>query len=90
MKLSDLRSQCLGILLKEGIERPYYTIDLILSKTLGIERALLIAKDDMEIPTQKCVGILSMAEKRARRIPLSYIIGEAEFYGRPLKSGKDV
>jgi release factor glutamine methyltransferase len=88
LKLSDLRSQCLGILLKEGIERPYYTIDLILSKTLGIERALLIAKDDMEIPTQKCVGILSMAEKRARRIPLSYIIGEAEFYGRPFEVGE--
>ena len=29
-----------------------------------------------------------MAEKRARRIPLSYIIGEAEFYGRPFEVGE--
>jgi release factor glutamine methyltransferase len=76
------------MLLKEGIERPFYTVDLILSKALGIERALLIAKGYMEIPAQKCVGILSMTEKRSARVPLSYILGEAEFYGRPFEVGE--
>ena len=88
MKLSELRSECLSMLLKEGIERPFYTVDLILSKALGIERALLIAKGYMEIPAQKCVGILSMTEKRSARVPLSYILGEAEFYGRPFEVGE--
>ena len=88
MKLSELRSECLGMLLKEGIDRPFYSVDLMLSKALGIERALLITKGEMEIPAQKCVGILSMAKKRATRIPLSYIMGEAEFYGRPFEVGE--
>lgn len=88
MILSDLRAECVRILLKEGIERPFYEADLMLSKVLGIERALLIAKSEMEIPEQKCEGILSMAGKRAERVPLSYIIGEAEFYGRPFKVGE--
>lgn len=88
MKLSELRSECLSMLLKEGIERPFYTVDLILSKALGIERALLIAKGYMEIPAQKCVGILSMTEKRSARVPLSYLLGEAEFYGRPFEVGE--
>lgn len=76
------------MLLREGIERPLYVVDLIISKVLGIDRALLITKGEMEIPTQICVGILSMAEKRSRRVPLSYILGEAEFYGRPFEVGE--
>ena len=88
MKLSELRSECVGILLGEGIERPFYAVDLIISKVLGIDRALLITKGEMEIPAQDRVGILSMAEKRSRRVPLSYILGEAEFYGRPFEVGE--
>ena len=88
MKLSELRSECVEILLREGIERPFYTVDLIISRVLGIERALLITKGGMEIPAQKCVGILSMTGERSRRVPLSYILGEAEFYGRPFEVGE--
>lgn len=88
MKLSELRSECAGMLLREGIERPLYVVDLIISKVLGIDRAFLITKGDMEIPAQVCVGILSMAEERSRRVPLSYILGEAEFYGRPFEVGE--
>ncbi len=88
MKLSELRSECVGILLREGIERPFYAVDLIISKILDIERALLITKEEMEIPAQKCVGILSMIEKRSKRVPLSYILGEAEFYGRTYGVGE--
>ena len=88
MKLYELRSECVGILLREGIERPFYTVDLIISKVLDIERALLVTKGEMEIPAQKCVGILSMTEKRSARVPLSYILGEAEFYGRPFEVGE--
>ncbi len=76
------------MLITGGIERPFYVVDIILSKILEIDRALLIAKDEMEIPAQKCEGILSMVEKRVNRVPLSYILGEAEFYGRPFEVGE--
>ncbi|MGD9666566.1 MAG: peptide chain release factor N(5)-glutamine methyltransferase [Synergistaceae bacterium] len=88
MKLYELRSECVEILLREGTDRPFYAVDLIISRVLGIERALLITKGEMEIPAQKCVGILSMTEERSRRVPLSYILGEAEFYGRPFEIGE--
>ncbi len=76
------------MLLKEDIERPFYAVDQILSKVLGIERALLITRTDMEIPAQTCAGILSMTQRRSRREPLSYILGESEFYGRPFLVGE--
>lgn len=75
------------MLLKEEIERPFYVVDLIISKVLDIERALLITKDEEEIPATKCAGILSMIDKRSKRVPLSYILGESEFYGRPFEVG---
>lgn len=88
MKLSELRSKCVEMLNKEGIERPLYVVDLIISKVLKIERALFITKGEKEIPAQKCVRILSMVGERSQRVPLSYILGESEFYGRPFEVGE--
>ena len=75
------------MLAESGVERPFYVTDLIVSRSTGVDRALLIARNDDEIPEQRCEGIFAMARRRVAREPLSYILGEAEFYGRPFKVG---
>jgi release factor glutamine methyltransferase len=87
-KLSELRRLCAEKLESGGIERPFYVTDIIISKVLGIERSMLITRDNDEIPPCSCEGILSMVGKRLRRVPLSYIVGESEFYGRVFKVGE--
>lgn len=71
-------------------DRPFYAVDLLLAKTLNVEKAALITRYDDEVTSLVCEGILSMAKRRAGGEPLSYILGEAEFYGRPFAVGKGV
>jgi len=87
LKLSELRRLCADKLLKGEIDRPFYVTDMFCSKVLGIDRHMLITRNDDDIPPCVYEGIFSMTEKRLRHVPLSYIIGEAEFYGRIFKVG---
>lgn len=75
------------MLLENGIERPFYSADLIISRSVGIDKAHLITNGDIEIPMPSCMGIFSMVRRRVAREPLSYILGEAEFYGRVFSVG---
>lgn len=76
-------------MLTEGnIDRPSYVTDILVSKIISIDRALLITRNDDDIPKRECDMVLSMAERRLRHVPLSYVIGEAEFYGYVLKVGE--
>ena len=87
MKLFELRKLSINKLLEEGIERPIYFTDLILSKILAANKATLITKYEEEVSPHLCKELLFMVEQRLKRMPLSYIIGEAEFYGRKFKVG---
>jgi len=87
MKLSELRAACVSLLTKEGIERPFYVADIIIARTLCVQKSLLITKYDETVPPQKCEGIFALVRRRLTREPLSYILGEAEFYGRPFAVG---
>lgn len=88
MKIFELRKIAINSLIKKGIERPIYFTDVILSKTLSINKSILLTKYEKEIPSHTCEEILSMVEQRLKRVPLSYIIGEAEFYGNKIKVGR--
>ncbi|MCF0247469.1 MAG: peptide chain release factor N(5)-glutamine methyltransferase [Synergistes sp.] len=69
--------------------RPEYSADTIIAHRLSLERAELLYKDD-EIPAQLCEGIFSAAAKRAKGVPLSYVLHEAEFFGYKFKVGRGV
>ena len=69
--------------------RPAYAADLIISRRTGISRAELIYNND-DIPAALCRGIFSAAAKRAKGVPLSYVLHEAEFYGYAFKVGRGV
>jgi len=90
LKLSELRGAASDILAGGSEERPLYVVDVILARKLGISKSLLIVNMDEEITLGQCREILSMVERRAAGEPLSYILGEAEFYGRVFKVGRGV
>lgn len=71
-------------------DRPLYAVELLLARALGVEKQTLITRYDEEMPSDICEGILLMAERRAGGEPLSYILGEAEFYGRRFFVGEGV
>lgn len=87
MNLASIRLCCADELKLCGIERPSYEADIIISKVTGIERPLFIAKSCCDVADSKCAEIFAMVRRRKERVPLSYIIGEAEFYGYIIKVG---
>lgn len=87
MNLASIRLCCADELKLCGIERPSYEADIIISKVTGIERPLFIAKSGCDVAEGKCAEIFAMVRRRKERVPLSYIIGEAEFYGYIIKVG---
>ena len=89
MKVQALRRRVCALLSDAESARPAYAADLIISRRAGISRAELIYRDD-DIPADICCGICSAAAKRAKGVPLSYVLHEAEFYGYAFKVGRGV
>lgn len=90
MKLRELRRSAAERLAGSTEDRPLYAADLLLARALGVEKHMLITRYDDEIPLSICEDVLLMAGRRASGEPLSYILGEAEFYGRPFLVGEGV
>lgn len=90
MKLRELRGAAAARLAGSTEDRPLYAVDLLLARALGIGKHMLITRYDGEIPQSVCEDVLQMAERRANGEPLSYILGEAEFYGRRFLVGEGV
>ena len=88
MKLGEYRKKTIEKLTCAGIERPAYVVDTLLSKLLGADRAHIAAHGETEISDEKLCETEACVEKRLQRVPLSYILGEAEFYGYKFKVGQ--
>ncbi len=88
MKLGEYRKKTIEKLTCAGIERPAYVVDTLLSKILGADRAHIAAHGETEISDEKLCETEACVEKRLQRVPLSYILGEAEFYGYKFKVGQ--
>lgn len=56
--------------------------ELILSRVLRVDRTLLHAHPHRKLSNQQIFHANNWLKKRSKRIPLSYIFGEKEFYGR--------
>lgn len=65
----------------KGIDSPLLDTEIILSKVLSREKSYLYAYPEYIIPEEKLKIIKDMIYRRGKRIPLSYILNEKEFYG---------
>jgi release factor glutamine methyltransferase len=55
---------------------------ILMEYVLGIDRAKLLSEPNLEISTKHIKLLNSYVAKRAKQIPISYIVNKAEFYGR--------
>ena len=72
---------------RAGIESPRLEAQLLATHVLGRDRTWLFAHDDE--PFNELAGEV-LLQKRESRYPLAYLLGEREFYGRPLKVNGNV
>lgn len=64
-----------------GVETPLLDAEVILSHACGCSRTYLIAHPDFQPSLEVTEHFSRWVERRSRREPLAYIVGEREFYG---------
>lgn len=73
------------ILEDRRIEDPSLEGEVLLRHVLGVNRAVLFASLDEEIPEEQYDKLLGLVERRCNGEPSAYITGHKEFYGLDLK-----
>ena len=75
---------------KKGIPNPRLDAELLLAHVLKCQRVDLYTGFEKSISEKHLAEFKSLIERRARREPLQYIIGETEFWGLKIKVTPDV
>lgn len=63
-------------------ETPYLDATILLAEAMGITRERLFAALEDQIPTQTEERFQRLIDERCNGIPISYLLGRKEFYGR--------
>jgi release factor glutamine methyltransferase len=66
------------------------TGELLLAHTLGVAREYLYAHDDHELTAAESQSLEDLLYDRVAGVPLQYIVGRQEFYGRDFRVTPDV
>ena len=85
MIIGDLVDSGSKLLSKAGINQPQSEVELIIAKVLNEDKSYVIAHIDKRLSKSQLVRINSLLNKRSRRLPMSYVLGEKDFYGRLFK-----
>lgn len=88
--LKDAYNKLCCVLTDAEVETPGYEARLMIENITGLSRAMQIAKADSELSEAQKQLLIEMAEKRAKHIPLQYILGRWSFMGFELKVGEGV
>lgn len=81
MTIQTTTNECTARLNAVGIDSAPLDVELIIGHALGRDRASVMAHGDAEVSPADAKNIGALVEKRARRMPLAYILGHKEFYG---------
>jgi release factor glutamine methyltransferase len=71
-------------------ENPELEASLLLSKVLSINAVDIYAYPERKVASDKVEEFRQLLERRLRREPVAYILGEKEFYSRPFIVSPDV
>lgn len=75
---------------KKGIPNPRLDAELLLAHVLKCQRVDLYTGFEKTVSEKHLAEFKALIERRARREPLQYIIGETEFWGLKIKVTPDV
>jgi len=80
--LRQLLAQAAPALERAGVAAPRLTAEVLLAHSLGKERSFLYAHPEAEPDASALARFADWIERRAAGVPLQYLTGEQEFYGR--------
>lgn len=85
MKICDFLESARATLKTAGIEGAQTDAEVILAHVLKKDRAWFLAHDDAKLTSEHIEAAQKLLEKRAGRIPMSYVLGLREFAGLEFK-----
>lgn len=75
---------------RRGIESARLDADLLLAHALGVKRIALYLDPERPLDERELATVRALVERRRKREPIAYILGEREFYGRSFIVSADV
>lgn len=82
MKISDYLADKTNLLLASGVSTARLDCLVLLEDVLNTDRTQILAHPEIELTEVEQRLLEDMVAKRAKHIPLAYIRGKTEFYGR--------
>ncbi len=90
-KIGALRRWARERLRAVGIDTAALDADLLLAHALGLSREALLLRDPAQsVPPAAREAVRDLIAARGRRVPVAYLVGEREFYGRRFRVGPGV
>ncbi len=90
VSLKELYHQGREVIRQSGIENPELEASVLLAKALSIEAKDIYAYPEREFGPEEVEEFNRLLERRIRREPIAYILGEREFYSRSFMVTPDV
>lgn len=90
MTLRELYELTVNMLSAAGIEDSAFDTGCLFEDILNAGKTDLVLRRDTEVPEPDADRLMLAAEKRCGGMPLQYILGEWEFFGRPFYVGEGV
>lgn len=87
--ISSLLNWTINYFKSKGIESARLDAEVLLSHVLGQKRIYLYVHFDEPMEAKELVKFREYVAKRARHIPVAYILGQREFMGLDFKVTKD-
>jgi len=88
--IHELLSEAIPKLETAGVDTPRLDAEVLLAHVLGRNRGWVWAHPEVVLSVEDEEHFRALLERRVRREPLAYLLGEWEFYGRPFFVTPDV
>jgi release factor glutamine methyltransferase len=79
MTLGEVLGATVAYLTRKGVETPRLDAELILARALGLSRLELYTQHDRPLTEAERAAARSLVERRGRREPIAYVLGEWGF-----------
>jgi release factor glutamine methyltransferase len=88
--IQQLLNWCTEDFRKRGLDSPRLDAELLVAHALEVDRVRLYLDFERPLVPDERARVRALVERRRRREPVAYILGERGFYGRMFKVGPNV
>ncbi len=89
-RLGDRRREAAAILRAAGVATPWLDAGLLLAHALGMTREEILIKAERPLAAAESIAFTALIARRARREPVSHLLGRREFWSLDFTVGPDV